>query len=598
MKRESGVRLRDCFAYLLDGLKRYANWVFGIYALYTVCSALLPFVPVLLPRMLVAGLEQGSGAGPMLAWAAGLGAAGMALGGLRSWAQSKFFLGAVTTRMAMSTEFYQRLMRMDFRKTEDPAMLNRAQACASAFWSNNEGFEGVTHILFDNTGVVLSLVGLGAILSSLHPALVALIAVGAAVSFALSQRARAVQDGLQGRVAELDRQWGYLDRTVQDFTYGKDVRLYRMRKWILSKYDTVLQARDGVEKVIQAAHIPRVVVEATFVLLREGAVYAWLCYLILNGRLALADFAMMVAAVATFSNQLNALLGEAARLWVEMRKVGRVCRFLQDEPLPQGGAPAPQQRPLDIRLEHVSFAYPDGKEVLHDLSLHIQPGEKVAVVGLNGAGKTTLVKLLTGLYEPTKGTLSVGGQPTAGMDKEAYFKLFSALFQDVRVLAATIAENVAMLPPENIDRARVEDCLRRAGLWEKVCSLPQGMDTVLLKNVDLQGTELSGGENQRLALARALYRDAPIVVLDEPTAALDPLAEYALYQRFSELVAGKTAVFISHRLSSTRFCDRILLMQEGRVVESGTHEELMQRGGAYAALFEVQAQYYRKEGCA
>ena len=233
--------------------------------------------------------------------------------------------------------------------------------------------------------------------------------------------------------------------------------------------------------------------------------------------------------------------------------------------------------------------------MLHDVSLSIKPGEKLAVVGLNGAGKTTLVKLLTRLYEPTKGSIRVGGAEAAQVKKEAYFRLYSALFQEVRVFAVTVAENVAMQPADVLDRARVERCLRLAGLWEKIESLPKGMDTMLLKNVDLYGTELSGGQNQRLALARALYKDAPLVVLDEPTAALDPLAEADLYERFAELVDGRTAVFISHRLSSTRFCDRIILMEDGRIAEMGTHDELMALDGRYAQLFRVQAQYYQEE---
>ena len=163
------------------------------------------------------------------------------------------------------------------------------------------------------------------------------------------------------------------------------------------------------------------------------------------------------------------------------------------------------------------------------------------------------------------------------------------------MFAVTVAENVAMQPADVLDRARVERCLRLAGLWEKIESLPKGMDTMLLKNVDLYGTELSGGQNQRLALARALYKDAPLVVLDEPTAALDPLAEADLYERFAELVDGRTAVFISHRLSSTRFCDRIILMEDGRIAEMGTHDELMALDGRYAQLFRVQAQYYQEE---
>ena len=598
MRKREGGYLRKNLGFLLRACARNDRRTFGLFAMYTVGCALLPFVSVLLPKVMVAGLETGGALRPLLIWAAGFAVCGIVLAAMQSYGQNMFLLIAINVRMRVSEEMYAQLMTMDFQDTENPDVLRRVELSSEAFWGNQVGFEGVLHILFDNTGVVLSLLVLSTMLSILHPLIVVLILTGAALSFWLSSKARAFEDARQGDMAELNRKWEYLSRTAQDFSYGKDVRLYRMQAWVLGKYSGLMRVRDRLMAALKRAHVPRVLVEGLFTLLREGVVYGYLIYLFLQGRLMLSDFAMYFAAVASFSSQLNMLLGEVARLPVELRKVDQARQFMQPERKDEGTLPAPQGEKLGIELEHVSFAYPGGREVLHDVSLSIKPGEKLAVVGLNGAGKTTLVKLLTRLYEPTKGSIRVGGAEAAQVKKEAYFRLYSALFQEVRVFAVTVAENVAMQPADVLDRARVERCLRLAGLWEKIESLPKGMDTMLLKNVDLYGTELSGGQNQRLALARALYKDAPLVVLDEPTAALDPLAEADLYERFAELVDGRTAVFISHRLSSTRFCDRIILMEDGRIAEMGTHDELMALDGRYAQLFRVQAQYYQEEAVA
>ena len=228
-------------------------------------------------------------------------------------------------------------------------------------------------------------------------------------------------------------------------------------------------------------------------------------------------------------------------------------------------------------------------------SFRIEPGQKIALVGNNGAGKTTIVKLLSGFYLPTEGEVKINGIPTSRYNIDTYRQGISAVFQDGFISALTVAENIAGGEKEEMDRERIRLCLERAGLWEKISALPDREDSYISQKIEKSGVNFSGGERQKLLVARALYKNGRLLILDEPTSALDPLAESNLYQDYNKMTAGKTSIFISHRLASTKFCDEILFLEKGKVIERGSHEELLKKQGSYANLFEVQKQYYREE---
>ena len=230
-----------------------------------------------------------------------------------------------------------------------------------------------------------------------------------------------------------------------------------------------------------------------------------------------------------------------------------------------------------------------------DISFRVKKGETVGIIGGTGAGKSSLVHLIPRFYDVTEGEILLNGTDIRRFRRDEYYSLFAPVFQNVEIFAFPMSENVSMKRPEETDTVLAEECLKKAGMGEKLESLTDGVNTELLKVIHDDGVDLSGGEKQKLALARALYKDSPVIVLDEPTAALDALAEYRLYKSFDEIIGNKTAVYISHRLSSTRFCDAIAMFKAGEMVEYGTHEQLLSDGGAYAEMFEVQAQYYKDE---
>ncbi|MDE6745496.1 MAG: ABC transporter ATP-binding protein/permease, partial [Oscillospiraceae bacterium] len=263
------------------------------------------------------------------------------------------------------------------------------------------------------------------------------------------------------------------------------------------------------------------------------------------------------------------------------------------------GKPVPEDcgnMQCEIEFRNVSYTYFGAEEpTIKNISFKLNKGEKLAVVGLNGAGKTTLIKLMCGLYRPTEGDVLLNGVSVNDYNRDEYFRLFSTVFQDIDVLPVTIAENISGRTTEETDFPKLYDCMKKSGIYGKVMSLPQKENTRLVKTVYDDATDFSGGQMQKLALAKALYKNAPVLLLDEPTAALDPIAEQEMYLSYADFSKGKSSVFISHRLASTRFCDRIILIADGKIAEEGTHSELMKAGGTYAELFAMQSSYYNDE---
>ena len=388
----------------------------------------------------------------------------------------------------------------------------------------------------------------------------------------------------------------YIHRVAESVPVAKDIRIFGLQNWIndlyASVHDVYLAFRLRAEKVKLLAELT----EAVLTMARNGIAYGYLIQMALLEHLSVGEFLLYFTAISTFTQWVMGILQASLKLHTQSLDISRVREFL-DYPEPfrfSGGAALPDRRPYELRLEDVSFRY-DGAETdtLRHLNLSIRPGEKLAIVGLNGAGKTTLVKLLCGLLDPTEGRVLLNGVDVRQFNRQEYYSLFSAVFQEFSILNVTIAENIAQ-NTENIDDARVNACLDQAGLTQAVAQLPQGTKTHVGREVFLDGVLFSGGQTQRLMLARALYKDSPILILDEPTAALDPLAENDIYLKYNDMTAGKTSLFISHRLASTRFCDRIILLADGGIAEEGTHESLLAAGGAYASLFAVQSRYYQE----
>jgi ATP-binding cassette subfamily B protein len=390
----------------------------------------------------------------------------------------------------------------------------------------------------------------------------------------------------------------YISSVSGDLKSAKDIRLYNMSVWLEKVYKNNIKGLSGWYRRYTSKVFKVSVCNSGLALLRDCMAYAYLLYLVLNSQIGVADFVLYFGVITGFSIWLDGILGQIN----SMNRISLAVNYLRayleypesykrDEGIEAAGI---LSFPKTIELKNVSYRYENAEnDALKHISLTIAPAEHLAIVGLNGAGKTTLAKLICGLTDPTEGNVLYDGIDIREYNRRSFYKLFSAVFQQFSILPVTIEEIIAETVSENIDVGKVEYSLRQAGLWEKVSSLPKGTKSEFGKAIYDDGVELSGGEIQKLLLARALYKSAPVMILDEPTAALDPISESKLYETYNEIMRERSTVFISHRLASTRFCDRIVFIDGGTILEEGTHGTLLAKKGKYYKLFETQAKYYR-----
>ena len=553
----------------------------------------VPVVGMMITSMMIGSLEQGISMQRFVCRAllafAGYGVLSMAKSYLDARNDGQY-IEARTALFLM--DWIKKDLTVSMEQCEDAQIQKLKKKSENCIWANEWGIEG---FMRHNLDLLKSLLGLfvytlivGIMNWKILAMLVGMSAVSAAAAYGVTRYYEKIKDPL----AEQEVTMGYINREVDDVQSGKDIRIFGLGKWIVGKYDQAI-------KKCRRLYFQRDIREYGSNMLDTAldAVRDLVCYLYLILQLSqgmrISEFVFYLGLVAGFSNWIGMISKRVVSVKQESDNISELRNYLLlEEEAPSGGKLAETDR-IEAVFDHVSYRYHGAEEeTLHDVSFRLASGEKLALVGLNGAGKTTIVKLMSGLYLPTSGTVYVNGISTRALDRSAYFAKQAAIFQEPFQTSYNIAENIAL--EETYDRAKLWKVLAQAGLDEKVKSLDRQLDTHLGKDIAQDGIMLSGGEMQKLLLARALYREAQLILLDEPTAALDALAETEIYQKYQTLMQGKSVLFISHRLASTRFCDRILLLAEGRIQEQGTHEELMQEQGAYYQLFQVQSKYYDK----
>lgn len=520
------------------------------------------------------------------------------LNALLGYVSENIIYGRIDVRSAVISTINHKAYTTSYPNTKDPEVLRLHSEALGACSSNSDPAE---HIWRTLTELLTNLLGFAVylfVLVDVNPFLIGVVIVTTIVGFFVTRYINEWGYRHKDELAKYDKEINYLVNKTESVKLAKDIRIFGLAPWLNDIYTSTRRMVEAFAARRERVYAWTCVVDVVLLFVRNGIAYAYLLYRTLTEGLAASEFLLYFTAFTGFSSWITGILSEFATLHKECLRLSVVQEYIH---LPEqfrfeGGVPIPQAAGYELKLEKVSFRYPGTeKDIIHKMDLTLHPGENVAVVGLNGAGKTTLVKLLCGFYDPDEGRILLNGIDIREFNRQEYYDLFSAVFQEMSVLDVTIAEHVAQTV-EDVDLIKVADCIEKAGLTAKIQKLPQSLQTHVGKIAFMDGVEFSGGEMQRLVLARALYKGGSILVLDEPTAALDPIAENDIYMKYNEMTQGKTSLFISHRLASTRFCDRILFLQDGVIAEEGTHEELLARNGGYAELFHIQARYYQEGG--
>lgn len=498
------------------------------------------------------------------------------------------------------SEFWLELIRkgitMDYCNIEPAAMQDKRLRAENALNGNTLGIEGLWTGTFELVCYAFGLLSYGGIVLSIDIRILLIMVVMSAAGFLLHRHAVKYSDKRRKENTQADRELGLVTWEARVPDYGKDIRIYHVENWFGQLFTKHM---DRIRKWFADTELHwyfPTVSDTVFGIARDILMYSILIFRVLHGTVTVAEFTFYVGIVSGFASWLSNFLFKVSAVMKTDLETKAYFEFMDVEDifLHGEGEKLDITAPVSIEFRDVSFHYENEEEILSHLNFRIEKGKKIALVGNNGAGKTTLVKLLCGFYLPTGGEVLINGIPTGKYDIDDYRLGVSSVFQDGFISAITIAENVAGGEGE-IDRKRVKECLRWAGLWEKVSSLPDKEDSYITQKLERSGVEFSGGEFQKLLIARALYQNGRLLILDEPTSALDPIAESGIYEKYNEMTKGRTSLFISHRLASTKFCDEILFMEKGRVVERGTHEELLKKSGKYAKMFDIQSHYYKEE---
>lgn len=571
--------------------KRFKSYI--VYNLLAaVFAAAAPICMIFLPKLLIDEYQGARSFKTMLIIASVLGLTFILLNAAQSFCTQQYQKVVDAFNRFFEEQHKQKCASMDFEKTEDPEILDLSQKAQNGLnWYG--GVDAFMRRLSNILTYVLQIITTGTIILTGSFVVILTAVAVVIINFFLTNKRNKLEFDLNTRFDTLDRRASYNFWQTYDFKYGKDIRLYNASSMLDENcrelndemYTTELSFRRKIMYVCIGS--------AGANMLNYVSSYGIFGAMAIKETITIGNFSLYAFSARNVANSLAQIVAETGWLVVTASYLHNYIKFMEiNTDSVFGDDKVDENKDHVIEFKDVWFKYPRSEEyILKGINLTLKKGEKLSVVGLNGAGKTTFIKLLCRFYKVDKGEILIDGKNINEYDFDDYTKLFSVVFQDYKLLAFSFKDNISV--SDDADEDRVIDLCEKVGLKSKIDSLPDGINTVCFKTFDQKGVEPSGGEQQKMSIARALYKDAPIVILDEPTAALDPIAEYDIYRQFNDFVQDKTAIYISHRLSSCKFCDRIAVFADGVVKELGSHDKLLKiSGGYYKKMFDAQAKYY------
>ena len=593
--------------------KRYPTAI-PLVLVYIVISVSLPFINTLIPAMAIKGITSGS-VKTFLNYIGITVLAMCAFSGIKIFCEKKMQMKHTYTRISVfMMNFIKKAINTDYLNIEPQPKQKIMGKGVQGVSGNYDGAERVSTLTLEFIVIILGIFSYGTVIFILDWRILTITLGMFVADILIRNHAVKYGDNHRESFSEPWRKMNYYERNSMNISAGKDIRIFGLKKLFDYHFDSMIRIYKRFRYNYQLRWYYPTISDTAFNFARDWLAYVLLIHKVLSGQIDAATFTIYLGIIAGFSFYIYDVSLHFANLRDASHQFNDYHEFMNQKdvfehspviPALDAGISSRDYRVKpdndtsvapSIEFRDVSFTYEGSdKPVLKNISFKIAADEKIALVGNNGAGKTTIVKLLCGLYPPTSGEILIDGKSINDIGVEKYQDMISVLFQDTSPIALSIAENVCGCEPEEVDRKKLYDCLDKAGLLAKVKTLPQKEESYITQTLDEKGIVLSGGETQKLLLAKAMYKDGPMLILDEPTSALDPIAESTIYEEYNQLADKKTAVFISHRLASTKFCDRILFLDGGQIVEEGSHEQLMEKGGKYREIFDIQSHYYKEE---
>lgn len=498
-------------------------------------------------------------------------------------------------RMRYAVLAFRKNLYTDYKNIESPhgrEKNKRAMEFYRSYYSASSDFlDSCNQFCVCIVGIITSL----ALIYKINMIMILIILATCVCEFFLLKFLNKKEKKTKNERSKIFVRFDYYYNLCRDFSAAKDIRLYGFTDYFMLAVAKIIYELEAVNQKFARQNIKVGGTRALLNLLRELVAYVYLTYLVCSSRLSVSDFIFYFGIITGFSNWIMNAVYQYSNLERCCNDCAAFREFAESTDENDNKPDIDFKGIESIEFQNVSFKYQSAeKSTINNMTFKVNKGENIAIVGENGAGKTTAVKLLCGLYYPTSGEILINGKSNRDFSGNSYFNLFSAVFQDYYFMPMTIAENICAT--SNYDKEKLFAAFEKAGISNKISRLPNKEKSYMIKDVYKDAVDFSGGEKQKLLLAKAIYKNAPVLILDEPTAALDPIAENELYLKYNEITSNKISFFISHRLSSTRFCDRILFIKDGKIAESGTHEELMALKGLYYRMYQIQSYYYKENG--